>query len=208
VTMELVRPVEQQRRCALYRHFDSEDILLYVGITDNLGDRTNGGHARTSDWVQFAVRAEAEWFDSREQASKAEREAVQDEQPIYNRQYAEGDPDAKIAEYRHFRETQALKETLKAFTQAVSDFLEMANPDDVKEARLRTEHDYHCAGIPVDAVFPTFVLRRLGQIVRDRTLDVEDGASADAYKAVIDFVAAKLQEIRDRRNPDLTEPPF
>ena len=206
--MELVRVPADQRRCALYRHFDAQDILLYVGITESLGDRTNGGHARSSDWVQFAVRAEAEWYDSREAASRAEREAVQDEQPIYNRQYAEGDPDAKIAEYRHFRETEELKATLKTFTQAVGDFLEAVNPDDAKEARLRTERDYTCAEIPVDVAFPAFTLRHLGRIIRDRTADAEDGASADAYKAIIDFAMAKVGEIRDRRNPDLTEPPF
>jgi hypothetical protein len=79
-----------QRRCALYRHFDDQDVLLYVGITESLGDRTNSGHARTSDWVQFAVRAEAEWLDSRDLASSAERDAFEHERPVFNRQYAEG----------------------------------------------------------------------------------------------------------------------
>jgi len=71
------------RRCALYRHYDSADWLLYIGISE-LPIARGVQHARDAEWVQWAVRIEAVWFDSREEAEAAERAAIISERPIFN----------------------------------------------------------------------------------------------------------------------------
>lgn len=86
------------KRCALYRHFDRNDVLLYVGIAD---DPINRGrqHARAAAWAPFAARMTAEWLPCRAAAEVAERELIRHERPVYNRLGADGDADERIANY-------------------------------------------------------------------------------------------------------------
>lgn len=72
-----------ERRCALYRHFDEFGLLLYIGITESPAVRGDS-HARNSDWVKYADRIEARWYDSREDAAKAEKDAILREGPVFN----------------------------------------------------------------------------------------------------------------------------
>ncbi len=206
MTTELVRATDQ-RRCALYRHYDENDVLLYVGITDTLADRTNNGHARTSEWVQFAVRAEAEWLDSRDEASTAERAAVKDERPIFNRQYAEWDPDRRIAAYLHHREVAELKATIAEFKHAAGQLFAALPREDYQAAEASAAHDYECADLQVDDTFHASVLRHVARLIRDRTTDARDEASADALLLVAKFVHQQIEAIRDRREAAM-EPPF
>lgn len=74
------------KRCALYRHFDADDLLLYLGISDNPVQRGKD-HARDSDWVQYAVRAEVTWHSSRAEALAAEAAAIVAERPLFNQQH-------------------------------------------------------------------------------------------------------------------------
>jgi hypothetical protein len=83
------------RRCALYFHYDLDDVLLYIGITDQPVQRGKE-HAADSEWVRFAHRMEARWYDSRPAALEAERVAVESREPVFNRQYVP----AAIAEQR------------------------------------------------------------------------------------------------------------
>jgi hypothetical protein len=208
MTMELVRSQPVQRRCALYRHFDVYETLLYVGITDSLGDRTNSGHARTSEWVQFAMRAEAEWYDSRDEASAAEQEAVESERPVFNRQYAQGDVDRQILDYLHEREVRELRATVDQYRAATARLFAAVADDDYLEAEKRATDDYHCAGLePMDLAFNASILRHLAHLFQNRKTDIQDGATAEAMKAVIEFAGRQLEEIRDRRTA-ATEPPF
>lgn len=121
-----------ERHCALYRHYDDDKILLYVGITESLEPRTSG-HARSSEWVQYASHATAEWFDTREEASAEEKKAVETETPIFNRQYALGDVDERIQEYTDWRYSQEPGELLSTYECAVHSFLE-ALPAEVRGA--------------------------------------------------------------------------
>lgn len=200
-------PAVDQRRCALYRHFDEHDVLLYVGITEALGDRTNSGHARSSDWVQFAVRAEAEWLDSRTAASRAEREAVKGEKPIFNRQYADWDVDRCIKDYLHGRELQALNDVLGAYQVATLAMLDALPPDDLREASSRARHDYHCAELPIDRQLDAWVLRHAAGIFRARTAEIEEEATLAAYAAVAGFLGEQVEEIR-RWKAAAEEAPF
>ena len=77
---------------AIYRFYDADDVLLYVGITNNIKRRWSE-HAATKKWWPDVARRTAEWLDSREQADAAEEAAVQNENPLYNWQYAGRVPD-------------------------------------------------------------------------------------------------------------------
>jgi len=49
-------------RTALYRHYDKQNILLYVGISLSATYRLRQ-HQSSAQWVTDAVRMETMWFD-------------------------------------------------------------------------------------------------------------------------------------------------
>jgi predicted GIY-YIG superfamily endonuclease len=77
------RPYE--RVTALYRHYDSQDVLLYVGITLSVIDRIKA-HRNGSHWFDQVTRITVERHPSRTAALKAECDAVYKERPVYNKQ--------------------------------------------------------------------------------------------------------------------------
>ena len=68
---------------ALYRFYDSEDALLYVGITKNITQRWSQ-HKKTKSWWRKVASREVVWFDSRPRALLAERRAIVAERPLHN----------------------------------------------------------------------------------------------------------------------------
>lgn len=68
---------------ALYRHFDKNGKLLYVGISLSVVKRL-GQHKLHAHWYMRIARIDVEWFNSREEASHAEMLAIQDENPECN----------------------------------------------------------------------------------------------------------------------------
>lgn len=84
---------------ALYRRYDADDNLLYVGISDN-PRRRGARHRKRSSWAAFAVRAGVEWFPSREAAEAAERAAIETESPLFNdRHNATPEARARLVHY-------------------------------------------------------------------------------------------------------------
>lgn len=83
-------------KTALYRHFNADGALLYVGISSNPLKRLDA-HVKGSSWVQEIETVSLLWFDSREEASDAEREAISSEGPLHNIQCARGG-DTPVAE--------------------------------------------------------------------------------------------------------------
>jgi len=71
------------RATSLYRYFDADEALLYVGITSRRTGRSLQ-HAGEKAWWGEVARATWEHFDTREQAADAERRAIRDEQPAHN----------------------------------------------------------------------------------------------------------------------------
>ena len=71
-------------KTALYRHFDAEGQLLYVGITCGMSNRDRR-HAQKSDWHDQVVRTETEWLPSRGHALALEKVAIQHELPPHNK---------------------------------------------------------------------------------------------------------------------------
>lgn len=87
-------PVGWDRPTALYRFFDSDDRVLYVGITHRLKKRT-AEHAKeyAGTWWPLVVSRSVEWHRTRTEAGRAERKAILAEQPPFNIQHT---PKARV----------------------------------------------------------------------------------------------------------------
>lgn len=68
---------------ALYRHFDKDGALLYVGISLSPTYRLSQ-HRDASRWFSRIADIKIEWHDSREAALEAERAAIKAETPEFN----------------------------------------------------------------------------------------------------------------------------
>ena len=77
-------------RTALYRHFDVDGALLYVGITCGLGSRDTQ-HLRNESWFPEVHHSTTEWLNTREHARSLERVAIVHESPKYNIANAKGE---------------------------------------------------------------------------------------------------------------------
>lgn len=69
--------------CQLYRHFDADGRLLYVGISLSAVARLSQ-HANGSHWSKAITRVEVETHPSRDAALAAERAAILAEKPLHN----------------------------------------------------------------------------------------------------------------------------
>ncbi|MEU5976352.1 winged helix-turn-helix domain-containing protein [Streptomyces sp. NPDC047315] len=77
---------EPPERTALYRYFDAEGVLLYIGISNDPDNRARAHRyePRPDGWPERAVRREDEWHRTRAAALAAEAEAIRAERPLYN----------------------------------------------------------------------------------------------------------------------------
>ena len=73
----------------LYRHFDKDDNLLYVGITFNQFTRLND-HKYASGWYNDITKVTFEKHPDRASAIQAEKKAINEENPKYNIQRYRG----------------------------------------------------------------------------------------------------------------------
>ncbi|WIB72599.1 GIY-YIG nuclease family protein [Curtobacterium sp. MCBD17_026] len=71
------------KACYLYRFYDADDALLYVGITNDVVTRFRV-HRRQSTWWTAALRCDWRVYGSRESAAAAEAAAIQLEKPRHN----------------------------------------------------------------------------------------------------------------------------
>jgi hypothetical protein len=83
VIADLRKKPEQPIATDLYRHFDSEGCLLYVGISLSAIARL-AAHRVRSSWFNRIARVEIKRFPSREDAEAAELEAIRTEKPLHN----------------------------------------------------------------------------------------------------------------------------
>jgi predicted GIY-YIG superfamily endonuclease len=68
----------------LYRHYHPSGDLIYVGITQSLSKRTNA-HLSKAAWKDFICLIVIEPFATREELLEAERAAILNEFPKYNK---------------------------------------------------------------------------------------------------------------------------
>lgn len=85
-------------RCAVYRHFDQDRVLLYIGISMRPVDRGKQ-HASAADWTEFAAFVEGVWYTTRAEAEAIELAAIKTELPVFNRKHAVGDQRQREADY-------------------------------------------------------------------------------------------------------------
>jgi hypothetical protein len=81
-------PRSDQPTC-LYRHFDGEGALLYVGISLTAVQRLRE-HREDSAWYRTVVRVELQWFENRLDAIRAEKTAIATENPKHNKVWRHG----------------------------------------------------------------------------------------------------------------------
>lgn len=84
---------------ALYRWFDWDNRLLYIGITRDLAGRQES-HSRSSSWGRFAAACTVDRYPTRAAVETAERLAIEDEQPLFNHVFNDS-PEARqrLVEY-------------------------------------------------------------------------------------------------------------
>jgi hypothetical protein len=70
-------------RTAVYRPFNADGALLYVGITDDIATRWRD-HAKVKPWWPQVVEQRAMWYPTREDALAVEGRAIETESPLYN----------------------------------------------------------------------------------------------------------------------------
>jgi len=73
----------EENLCFLYRYFDRFNTLLYIGISNNSLTRFKQ-HIKSSIWIEFASYSHIETYKTREEALKAEKEAILNENPLFN----------------------------------------------------------------------------------------------------------------------------
>ncbi|MFD4912816.1 GIY-YIG nuclease family protein [Streptomyces virginiae] len=79
----------QQGRTALYRLFDADGVLLYIGIASYPEGRWRE-HAGTKRWWHLVDRKTVDWFDTRVEALAEEARATQEESPQYDQSFRLG----------------------------------------------------------------------------------------------------------------------
>jgi predicted GIY-YIG superfamily endonuclease len=76
-------------RVTVYRCYDAETRLLYVGRSEDLPTRIKD-HRRSSAWWPQVVRTVIKVFGNRLTASSAELAAIRNERPLHNVRYGPG----------------------------------------------------------------------------------------------------------------------
>lgn len=81
----------KQKPHVLYRFFDKDDALLYVGITNSPHRRFNN-HRSDKYWFKHVVRSTMEHFATRTELEAAEVRAIHEEKPRYNLAHSVASP--------------------------------------------------------------------------------------------------------------------
>lgn len=72
----------------LYRFYDEDGALLYVGVTSSLGRRWSA-HGSTKPWWPDVARATIDFYASAIPMFADERAAIENEHPKHNIQFAQ-----------------------------------------------------------------------------------------------------------------------
>jgi hypothetical protein len=68
---------------AVYRYYDADDVLLYVGISKQLAVRERT-HIQNAVWMKYATRSAITRYPSKLEARRAEVSAIKNEHPVFN----------------------------------------------------------------------------------------------------------------------------
>lgn len=67
----------------LYRYYDSNDVLLYIGISANFAVR-NSAHSNSSFWFAECAKVTFEKYENQTELVAAEKLAIENEKPLHN----------------------------------------------------------------------------------------------------------------------------
>jgi excinuclease UvrABC nuclease subunit len=84
------------RPTCVYRAYDEDGELLYVGISMNLEGRL--AKHRVTTWWPEVDEITVKWFSGREAAKAAERAAIRNENPRYNVARPISEPRIRVVE--------------------------------------------------------------------------------------------------------------
>jgi len=91
---------DSTRPTSLYKYFDTNGSLIYVGITSR-GINRNREHNADKLWWQFVTRQEVQHFPDRRAALEAEKTLILQRRPPFNKQHNPGH-DELVTEYLKF----------------------------------------------------------------------------------------------------------
>jgi hypothetical protein len=83
------KPLDAPGAHCLYRHFDKDGALLYIGVSLSAVERLSA-HNRTARWADQIARVEIERFPTRTSVLAAEEAAIKTEKPLHNIQHNTG----------------------------------------------------------------------------------------------------------------------
>jgi len=75
--------MRDENSTTLYRYYDSDNALLYVGISNKPGRRLQE-HFKGQPWSGLIKKTDFEHFETREEAERAEIDAIKAEKPKHN----------------------------------------------------------------------------------------------------------------------------
>jgi hypothetical protein len=77
------RELSRQYDCGLYRFYDANQVLLYVGISRNFPDRWNWHRCKT-EWYSRARFVTTSFYPTRRDAFRAEASTIRAQNPLFN----------------------------------------------------------------------------------------------------------------------------
>ena len=81
---------------SVYKYFDKNGVLLYVGITGR-GASRNSEHNKSKEWWQYVTRQEVVHYTTRRAALNIERQLIQQHRPPFNVQHNPGHAETRDA---------------------------------------------------------------------------------------------------------------
>lgn len=134
---------------ALYRLYDQDDELLYVGISNN-PERRFLNHRTTKPWWASVESTQIDWYETRLQAARAETKAIATEKPRFN-----------------IHQTPAWREAQAADARAISPEARRNRSIGLKArfAQVRKYRDLVAQGVPEQEA------REQGAVERERYLE-------------------------------------
>lgn len=77
---------DRPKECFLYRHFDSDGVLLYVGVSWSVMHRLTQ-HKTAANWFPLIRTITIVPYTDRQEAIHAEMTAINNEKPLYNKPF-------------------------------------------------------------------------------------------------------------------------
>lgn len=120
----------------LYRHFDASGLLLYVGISLSVFKRL-AQHRQVSPWFDLITKVTIETYTSREEALVAERKAVEQESPKFNKVYKLSELPKPMVNQHAEKSRQRLLDNVVGF-QPIYKLSQAANTLEISAEKLKT----------------------------------------------------------------------